>query len=226
MEQVCREKASKYIANVDGALASLQTPTKEKDVESVVEQAKLYLSDAQYYLGTGDCLTSIACASYAEGLLDALRMLGLAAFQWGTQRGSLSDKKVLVGGVFDVLHPGHIYFLRKASEYGKVYVVVARDSTVQETKGKKPLMDEKDRVLLLNSLKFVEEAFLGDYPPDFARVIEKVKPDYIVLGADQKWLKPQIDEALKKISSAPEVIVIEERIEGYSSTNLRKKLEA
>ncbi|MGB9709744.1 MAG: DUF357 domain-containing protein [Infirmifilum sp.] len=224
MEQVCREKASKYISNVNAALETLKFTSDGKDIETVINQARLYLSDSQHYSKLGDCLTAIACASYAEGLLDALRMLGKAEFEWRKPQDNVATHRVLVGGVFDLLHPGHIYFLRKAGEYGKVYVVVARDATVIETKGKKPLMKETDRVLLLNSLKLVEEAFLGDYPPNFASAIERVKPDYVVLGADQTWLKPKVEESLKEVGSKAKIVFIEERIEGYSSSNLQKLL--
>lgn len=225
MEQECREKASRYIDNVIHALATLQSQVREEQVDYIIEQARLYLSDAQHYFNLGNCLTAIACASYAEGLLDALRMLEKAAFQWKSTHSPVSDKKVLVGGVFDILHPGHIYFLRKAGEYGKVYVVVARDATVRETKGRDPLMNESERVLLLNSLKLVEEAFLGDYPPNFVHAIQKVNPDFVVLGADQTWLIPQVREALEKTGSQAKIIFIDERIGGYSSTKYRNNLQ-
>ncbi|QOJ79616.1 DUF357 domain-containing protein [Infirmifilum lucidum] len=224
MERLCKEKASKYIANVEYALKQIRCPDERRDLCSVVEQALFYLKDASFYLERSDCLTSIACSSYAEGLLDALRLLGLVEFQWRAARASHSEKKVLVGGVFDILHPGHIYFLERAREYGRVYVVVARDQTVIETKGRPPLMSENDRVRMLNSLRVVEEAFLGDYPPSFENAIRRVNPDYIVLGKDQAWLYPTVERALKSTGIASEIITIEERIEGYSSTTYRNKL--
>lgn len=226
MEQACREKASKYIENVKGALSQLEHDALSSEVQRIVELAKLYLSDASYYLGSGDCLVSIACSSYAEGLLDSLRMLRLVSFEWKRPPEVPPEKRVLVGGVFDLLHRGHIYFLRKAREYGRVYVVVARDKTVLETKGRLPVMSEEDRVLLLNNLRVVEEAFLGDYPPNFKSAVERVRPDYIVLGKDQEWLMPKVEEAVKETGLSSRIIVLAERIEGYSSSALRKRLES
>lgn len=54
----------------------------EDDVERVVEEARRYLSDSRYYLGREAYLTALAAVSYAEGLLDSLRLLGLAEFEW------------------------------------------------------------------------------------------------------------------------------------------------
>jgi len=51
-------------------------------VERVVEEARRYLSDSRYYFDRGAYLTALAAVSYAEGLLDSLRLLGLAEFEW------------------------------------------------------------------------------------------------------------------------------------------------
>jgi len=226
LERVCKEEASKYIENVEEALRQLNHSNVASGLQAVIEQAKLYLKDAQFYLNRGDCITSIACSSYAEGLLDALRFLGLAEFQWKSGPAAGSAKKVLVGGVFDILHPGHIFFLRKAGEYGRVYVVVARDQTVLETKGHLPIFSEGDRVEILNSLKIVEEAFLGDYPPNFENAIRRVNPDYIVLGSDQERLVQAVEKAIDSLGVDTKVVVLKERIEGYSSTFYRDRLRS
>lgn len=79
--------ASKYIKKTEPALAELrliqrQICLDEKSVEGVVEEAKRYLEDAKYYLGKKRFDTSLASIAYCEGLLDALRMLGLVEFLW------------------------------------------------------------------------------------------------------------------------------------------------
>jgi len=99
------------------------------------------------------------------------------------------EKKVLVGGVFDILHPGHVFFLRKAREMGdRLVVVVARDKTVVKEKGRKPIIPEDQRREMVEALKPVDKAILGHDRK--IETIKMVKPDIIVLGHDQK-----VDEA-------------------------------
>ena len=61
-------------------------------------------------------------------------------------------KVVLASGVFDLLHLGHVRFLEEAKRAGgenaKLIVIIARDSTVEKTKGRKPIMSEDQRCAL------------------------------------------------------------------------------
>jgi FAD synthetase len=97
-------------------------------------------------------------------------------------------KIVLASGVFDLLHLGHVKFLEEAKKAGgrnaELIVIVARDSTVEKRKGKKPIMPENQRRALLESLKVVDEAILGYEDFNIQRVIEKIKPDIIAIGHD------------------------------------------
>jgi FAD synthetase len=97
-------------------------------------------------------------------------------------------KVVLASGVFDLLHLGHVRFLEEAKKTGgpsaKLIVVVARDSTVEKKKGKKPVMPEYQRCALVASLKVVDEAILGYENLDMGRVLEKIKPDIVAVGHD------------------------------------------
>lgn len=95
-------------------------------------------------------------------------------------------KKVLCGGAFDILHPGHLWFLQKAKSYGDhLTVVVARDTTVKANKGKLPVIPEKQRLEMVKGLKVVDNAILGD-KRDFVNTVKKVNPHVVVLGFDQK----------------------------------------
>ncbi|MBI4050457.1 MAG: FAD synthase [Candidatus Doudnabacteria bacterium] len=95
-------------------------------------------------------------------------------------------KRVMVFGTFDILHPGHIYFLRQARKYGDFLIVsLARDPIVKKIKGRKPLHSEKDRADMLKSLKLVNKVVLGS-KKDYIGHIVKEKPDVIVLGYDQR----------------------------------------
>ena len=115
-----------------------------------------------------------------------------------------STKKtvVLASGVFDLLHLGHVKFLEEAKKTGgknaELIVIVARDSTVEETKGRKPIMSEAQRRALVESLKVVDEAVLGYENLDIGEVIEKIKPDVIALGYDQEDMARNVQDYLDK----------------------------
>lgn len=97
-------------------------------------------------------------------------------------------KVVLASGVFDLLHLGHVRFLEEAKKAGganaKLVVVVARDATVEEKKGKKPVMSEYQRCALVASLKVVDQAMLGYKDFDMGKVLEEIRPDIVAVGHD------------------------------------------
>ncbi len=96
---------------------------------------------------------------------------------------------VLASGAFDLLHYGHIRFLEEAKKLGgpssKLVVIIARDETVKQKKGKKPVIPEDQRRAVVEALKVVDEALLGYENADFGAVIEKIRPDIIAIGFDQ-----------------------------------------
>lgn len=98
------------------------------------------------------------------------------------------SKKVIVFGTFDLIHPGHAYFLKQAKEYGDyLVVVIARDNTVCAVKGKAPQFDENERKDNINKLNIADKVVLGCLDPnDRYKVIVDEKPDIIALGYDQK----------------------------------------
>lgn len=96
-------------------------------------------------------------------------------------------KTIMVFGVFDRLHPGHLSFLKQAKHYGeKLIVVVARDSVVRELKNKNPEHGEKERMVALCKLPEVNKVLLGDKKQGSYGVIKKYKPEIICLGYDQQ----------------------------------------
>jgi len=111
---------------------------------------------------------------------------------------SKQTKIVLASGVFDLLHLGHVRFLEEAKKAGgrnaRLVVVVARDSTVQDTKGRKPVMSENQRLALVESLKVVDDAVLGLKDFGIGDVIQRIKPDIIALGYDQETMEKKVRE--------------------------------
>jgi cytidyltransferase-like protein len=84
----------------------------------------------------------------------------------------MKKKKVLVSGCFDLLHGGHITFFKTAASYGKLYVSLGRDSNLLLLKGRQPYFPEDERLFIVKSIKYVEDAFLAsgsgilDFTPD------------------------------------------------------------
>jgi cytidyltransferase-like protein len=93
---------------------------------------------------------------------------------------------VLVGGVFDLIHPGHIHTLKAAKSHGDVLiVVVARTSTAMTINKERRIYHEEDmRRELVSSLSFVDLAIIGKEGTLYDTV-EYVRPDIIALGYDQ-----------------------------------------
>src|SRR3990172_7392546 len=92
--------------------------------------------------------------------------------------------RVMATGVFDLLHPGHIYFLAEARKLGdELWVVVARDSTARKFKHE-PITSEASRVQLVAALKPVDRALLG-HKGNIYDILDEIRPDIIALGYDQ-----------------------------------------
>jgi FAD synthetase len=139
-------------------------------------------------------------------------------------------KIVLASGVFDLLHLGHVKFLEEAKKAGgknaELIVIIARDSTVEENKGRKPIMPENQRRALVESLKVVNEAVLGFEKFDLGDVIERVKPDVIALGYDQADMEKGVQKYVDKHRLNIKVIRIGkfEEDELDSSSKIRQKI--
>jgi len=105
--------------------------------------------------------------------------------------------KVMATGTFDLLHMGHIYYLKEAKKLGdKLVVVVARDSTVRKLKHE-PITPEEMRLDIIKELKIVDEATLG-HEDDMYATVKEIKPDIIALGYDQVHDEKKIEQELKK----------------------------
>ena len=139
-------------------------------------------------------------------------------------------KIVLASGVFDLLHLGHVKFLEEAKKAGgknaQLIVVIARDSTVEQTKGSKPIMPENQRRALVESLKVVYEAVLGLEDFDIGNVIKTVKPDVIALGYDQADMEQRVKEYVDANHLKVKVVRVGkfEAEELDSSSKIRQKI--
>jgi len=116
-----------------------------------------------------------------------------------TELGRGSIRVVLAGGVFDIIHPGHLHTLRAAKALGNVLVVViATDKTAQKIKNRIPLHNMELRRDLVSSLSMVDYAMVG-HEGDIFKTVKLVKPDIIALGYDQIHQEKFIVDGCKKI---------------------------
>ena len=112
-------------------------------------------------------------------------------------------------GTFDLLHMGHIFYLKEAKKLGdKLSVVVATDSTVRKLKHE-PINPEETRLNLIQELKIVNEAFLG-YEKDMYKIVEEIKPDIIAIGYDQIHDEDKITNELDERSLSAKIIRLSE----------------
>lgn len=117
--------------------------------------------------------------------------------------------RVLVGGVFDLLHVGHIHFLTEAKKMGdELIVIVAHDETVKRLKGRPPVNPMEDRAELLRALKPVDEVYIGAPEEISYELVRRINPDVIVLGPDQDFDINEMKCRLREHGINAEVIKI------------------
>jgi len=140
-------------------------------------------------------------------------------------RWRLSGKRIaFTNGVFDILHPGHIFSLSQAArEADHLVVGLNADVSVKRLKGPgRPVNDENARALLLASLLIVDAVviFTEDTPLELIRAI---RPDVLVKGGDY-----QIDQVVgaREVQEAGGRVVINPLLEGWSTTRLIETLKS
>ncbi|MBW2984780.1 FAD synthase [Candidatus Woesearchaeota archaeon] len=106
---------------------------------------------------------------------------------------------VMAFGSFDEIHPGHLYYLKRAKALGKsLIVVVARDSSIERIKKTKPKYNEHERLEHVRELPYVTKAVLGGEGEDHLKIVEEINPDIIALGYDHKITVRELKEELKR----------------------------
>lgn len=114
--------------------------------------------------------------------------------------------RILATGTFDILHPGHIYFLTQARALGdELFVIVARDSNI--THKPKPVVPEEQRLEMVNALGIVDKALLGS-EKDMFEPLKQIRPDIIALGYDQRFDAELLEKELAKRGLSANVVRI------------------
>lgn len=142
---------------------------------------------------------------------------------------------VMAFGCFDLLHPGHLAYLRQAKKIAgkeKLVIVIGRDKIMLQS-GKTPLFNELERKQLISCLTFVDDVVLGDHA-DKLRAVKKFRPTKIVLGYDQQagWLfgekglfdEKKAEKKLREIGLCTKVIRVKPFKEHkYKSSKIKLK---
>ena len=137
--------------------------------------------------------------------------------------GRDSLRIVLAGGVFDIIHPGHISTLNAAKALGDVLVVVvATDNTAVKMKKRRPIHSQEQRQELVNSLEVVDLCLIGQ-ENDIFKTVNLVKPQIIALGYDQVHQEQFITEGCKKIKLDAKVARLQSPIPESSSSKIEKE---
>lgn len=114
--------------------------------------------------------------------------------------------RIMATGTFDLIHPGHIFYLYKSKELGKeLHVIVARDSNINEG----AVIPENQRKEVVESIKPVDKAYLG-HKEDKMKSVKKISPDIITIGPDQDWDVDVVQDKIHSFNEEIDVIKIED----------------
>lgn len=133
-----------------------------------------------------------------------------------------NSKVVFTNGCFDILHVGHVEYLKRARRFGDVLVVgLNSDSSVRAIKGKsRPINLEADRAAVLSALYFVDYVTIfSDLTP--LELIKRLKPDVLVKGADWKAERIVGGDFVKSYGGRVARVPL---VKGHSTTSTLRKM--
>ena len=96
------------------------------------------------------------------------------------------SKKIFVSGCYDMLHSGHVAFFEEAASYGDLYVGLGSDQTIWDLKGRKTINNERERLYMVKSIRYVKDAWInsGSGIIDFEKEVRVFKPDIFFVNSD------------------------------------------
>jgi rfaE bifunctional protein nucleotidyltransferase chain/domain len=124
---------------------------------------------------------------------------------------------VFTNGCFDILHRGHIEYLKESKKLGtRLIVGLNSDSSVRRIKGaKRPINNQSDRKFFLEELRCVDEVIIFEEDTPY-ELIKRIRPDIITKGGDYK-----VEEVVGHDLARTIIIPF---VEGYSSTKILERL--
>lgn len=139
----------------------------------------------------------------------------------------MTEKKYKIGyttGVFDMFHIGHLNILRRAKEQCEYLIVgVTTDRLCQKRKGKRPVIDEKDRIAIVEAIRWVDKVVLQE-DMDKLSAVKRYHADAVFVGSDWKGTSSWV-EYEKELAQAGCAVVYLEHTDGISSTILRERMD-
>jgi len=131
---------------------------------------------------------------------------------------SKGKKVVFTNGCFDIIHAGHISYLKEAKNLGDILIIgLNSDSSVSKIKSGRPIIPEKQRAEVLSALYMVDYITLFHEETPY-ELIKEIKPDILVKGSD--WKEEDIvgRDIVGKVHTIPFV-------EGVSTSQIIKKIK-
>ena len=135
-------------------------------------------------------------------------------------------KTICAFGSFDILHPGHIAYVKQAAALAsRVVAVVTPDDAFLKYKGKKPLFDQSERLQIVAELRTVDDAVLGDADGSW-NIIRQLAPALILLGYDQANAKKSLlaSQAYRDCGSPKILVARAFRKKKYQSSVLKSNI--
>ncbi len=124
----------------------------------------------------------------------------------------MTVRRVVATGTFDILHPGHLYYLSESKKLGdELFVIVARDANVKHKPH--PVLPEEQRLVMIAALKPVDHAILGDRT-DMFHPIEEIRPDIITIGFNQYFDEEKLRSELAERRLQAKVVRIGKYADG------------
>ncbi len=138
----------------------------------------------------------------------------------------MKKRVVLVGGCFDLLHFGHIAFLKQAKDHGDfLMILLESDEKVKKLKGdSRPIHNQNQRKEMLLSLSFVDEVIIMPSitkDQDYVELIQRIKPDFIAITQGD----PMVEKKRQQASRFGATLVEIPKIHTPSTSQLAKLLE-
>ncbi|PID78335.1 MAG: bifunctional heptose 7-phosphate kinase/heptose 1-phosphate adenyltransferase [Deltaproteobacteria bacterium] len=231
----------------------INVPSETKEVFDVTGAGDTVVAALAAALSSGlDLLSAVKIANYAAGIVvsklgtafttkteikNTLLLKGKKKFK-PLKKGIVScenlfellseakkygEKIVMTNGCFDILHPGHVSYLKKAKELGdRLIVAVNSDNSVKKLKGEsRPLNPCSTRMTMLDALESTD--WIVEFEEETPKkLIEKILPDILVKGGDYKVDEIAGAEAVLKNGGDVKII---EFLDGYSTTSLIRKIK-
>jgi len=137
-----------------------------------------------------------------------------------TEEGRAHLKVVMIGGAFEIIHPGHLHTMAEARKLGDTLVaVVAADSSVLKNKGREPVTAQEWRVRLVGSIRSVDVALAGGKGSIYD-TLERVRPDVVALGYDQKHNPVEIEDEARRRGISLRVVRLDSPIPGIKTSKI------